>query len=92
MSQSLSKPALDLFNHKKLLTFSPEDELKLQKLHNEWVNNPTIEVVNGNIMSKQGKKPKQLIDLEDIKSNLLEVNEVDISDKAVKDGLEFTFI
>tara|TARA_B110000971_G_scaffold61622_1_gene62870 strand:- start:39 stop:1658 length:1620 start_codon:yes stop_codon:yes gene_type:complete len=92
MSQRLSKPALDLFNHKKLLTFSPEDELKLQKLQNEWVNNPTIEVVNGNIMSKQGKKPKQLIDLEGIKSNLLEVNEVDISDNATNDGLEFTFI
>jgi len=92
MSQRLSKPALDLFNHKKLLTFSPEDELKLQKLQNEWVNNPTIEVVNGNIMSKQGKKPKQLIDLEGIKSNLLEVNEVDISEEAVKDGLTFSFI
>ena len=43
-------------------------------------------------MSKQGKKPKQLIDLESIKSNLLEVNEVDISDNATNDGLEFTFI
>jgi len=33
-----------------------------------------------------------LIDLEGIKSNLLEVNEVDISEEAVKDGLTFSFI
>ena len=91
MTQRLSKPAVDLFNHKKLLTFSPEDELKLQKLQREWVSNPIIEVVDGNIMSKQAKKPKKLIDLEGIKANLLEVNEVDISDDATNDGLEFTF-
>ena len=91
MTQRLSKPAVDLFNHKKLLTFSPEDELKLQKLQREWISNPIIEVVDGNIMSKQAKKPKKLIDLEGIKANLLEVNEVDISDDATNDGLEFSF-
>ena len=91
MTQRLSKPAVDLFNHKKLLTFSPEDELKLQKLHREWISNPIIEVVDGNIMSKQAKKPKELISLESIKANLLEVNEVSISNESVSDGLEFTF-
>lgn len=91
LTQRLTKPAEDLFNHKKLLTFSPEDELKLQKLQREWINNPTIEVVNGNIISKRGKKPKQLIDLESIKASLLEVSEVDISEDVLKDGLEFSF-
>lgn len=91
LTHRLTYPAKDLFSHKKLLTFSPEDELKLQKLHREWISNPTIEVVNGNIISKQAKKPKQLIDLEDIKSSLLEVGTLDISEEATKDGLEFSF-
>ena len=91
LTQRLTKPAEDLFKHKKLLTFSPEDELKLQKLQREWINNPIVEVVNGNIISKKGKKPKQLIDLEGIKSSLLEVSEVDISEEAIKDGMEFSF-
>ena len=92
MTQRLSKPAIDLFNNKKLLTFSPEDELKLQKLQREWISNPIVEVVNGNIISKQGRKPKQLTDLEDIKSSLLEVGEVDVSEEATKDGLTFSFM
>ena len=91
MTQRLSKPSIDLFNHSKLLTFSPEDELKLQKLNSDWINNPIIEVIDGQIIRKQAKKPKQLIDLEGVKANLLEVNEVAISDDAVNDGLEFTF-
>jgi hypothetical protein len=94
MTQRLTKPAEDLFKyHDKLLTFSPEDELKLQKLHREWISNPTIEVIDGNIISKQANKPKQLIDLESIKSSLLGEVTLDISDEAgiLKDGLEFSF-
>ena len=85
-------PSIDLFNNKKLLTFSPEDELKLQKLQREWVSNPVVEVVNGDIISKQGRKPKQLTDLESIKSSLLEVGDVDVSEEATKDGLTFSFM
>ena len=93
LTHRLTYPAKDLFNHKKLLTFSPEDELKLQKLHREWISNPTIEVINGNIISKQANKPKQLIDLESIRSSLLGEVTLDISDEAeiLKDGLEFSF-
>ena len=92
MTQRLSNPSIDLFNNKKLLTFSPEDELKLQKLQREWVSNPIVEVVNGDIISKQGRKPKQLSDLEAIKSSLLEVGDVDVSEEATKDGLTFSFM
>jgi len=92
LSQRLSKPAKDLFQSKKLLTFSPEDELKLQKLQREYETNPSIEVVNGQIIKTKGKKPKELISLENIKASLLEVGDVDISEEALKDGCNFSFL
>jgi hypothetical protein len=58
ITRELSTGAVDLLSQSKLLTFSPEDELKLQQLKKEWELVPVVEVINGQIITKPSPKPK----------------------------------
>jgi hypothetical protein len=92
ITKELSTGAVDLLSQSKLLTFSPEDELKLQQLKKDWELVPIVEVIDGNITTKPSPKPKELIQLERRKSSLLVVGDVDISTEKVASGLVFSFI
>ena len=92
ITRELSTGAADLLSQSKLLTFSPEDELKLQQLKKDWELVPIVEVIDGNITTKPSPKPKELIQLERRKSSLLVVGDVDISTEKVASGLVFSFI
>lgn len=92
LTKDLSIGAKDLLNAGKLLTFSPEDELKLQKLQKEWELLPLVEVVNGQIVTKASPKPRGLIELEKRKERLLIVGDVDISEEAQASGSVFGFL
>lgn len=92
LSKELSLGARDLLNAGKLLTFSPEDELKLQKLQKDWELMPIVEVIDGQIVTKTSPKPRGLIELEKRKESLLNVEEVDISEEAEASGSVFGFM
>ena len=92
ITKELSTGAIDLLSQTKLLTFSPEDELKLQQLKKDWELVPIVEVIDGNITTKPAPKPKELIRLERRKSSLLNLGDVDITTEKVASSLVFSFI
>jgi len=92
ITRELSTGAVDLLSQSKLLTFSPEDELKLQQLKKEWELVPVVEVINGQIITKPSPKPKELIQLEQRKASLLIIKDIDVSTEKIASGLVFSFI
>ena len=92
ITRELSTGASDLLSQSKLLTFSPEDELKLQQLKKDWELVPIVEVIDGNIVTKPAPKPKELIQLERRKESLLNVGDIDLSTEKIASSLVFSFI